>query len=234
MIFFAAFILGLAGSVHCLGMCGPLVLAMPFGQGKARGLRMIVYHFSRSVMYALMGLIIGLLGMGFHLAGWQSPISIAAGLMVIMIGIWQLAGRGGFKVNITSRFVSDMRRKYIQKSGGMGKNALLGFINGLLPCGLVYTALAASIAAGGITESALFMFVFGISTIPALFALGWLPMLFPGFAGRRLTRAIPLITIFIGLLFVLRGMELGIPYLSPPPEVLSVENPGCCSNPVRH
>ena len=234
MFLFAAFILGLAGSAHCLGMCGPLVLAMPFGQGKTRSLRMIVYHFSRSLMYGLMGLIIGVLGVGFHLAGWQSPISIAAGLMVITIGLWQMAGRGGFKIGFTSRFVSDLRRKYIQKSGGMGKNALLGFINGLLPCGLVYTALAASIAAGGIWESGLFMFVFGVATIPALFTLGWLPMLFPAFTGRHLTRAIPVVTIFIGLLFVLRGMELGIPYLSPPTEVLSVETPGCCSNPTPH
>ncbi|MCC5918203.1 MAG: sulfite exporter TauE/SafE family protein [Cryomorphaceae bacterium] len=228
---FAAFLLGLAGSTHCLGMCGPLVLAMPFGNGKTRTIRMLVYHFMRAIMYALMGLIIGVLGIGFHLAGWQSPISIAAGLMVVVIGIWQLMGRGKFKININIPGVNQLRTKLIRQTGGPLRNALLGFINGLLPCGLVYTALAASIAAGGIWQSSVFMFVFGTATLPALFVLGWLPQLFPKFTGQQLYRVIPIVTIIVGLLFILRGMELGIPYLSPPSEVLSVENPGCCSKP---
>ncbi len=229
----AALLLGFMGSAHCVGMCGPLVLAMPYGKGKRRYLNMAVYHLMRGVMYALMGLLIGLLGIGFHLAGWQSPISIAAGLMVIAIGIWQMLRNGKFKVNIKSQRVFKWRQKILNQSGGLGKQALLGFLNGLLPCGLVYTALAASIAAGGMWASALFMFLFGVATIPALYIIGALPTLFPGFKQQSLQRFIPAVTIIVGVLFVLRGMELGIPYLSPPSEALSVENPACCSKPSQ-
>jgi sulfite exporter TauE/SafE len=229
----AALLLGFMGSAHCVGMCGPLVLAMPYGRGKKRHVNMSVYHLMRSVMYGLMGLLIGLLGVGFHLAGWQSPISIAAGLMVIVIGLWQLIGNGKFKVNVRSQRIFKLRQRFLSKPGGTGKNAVLGFLNGLLPCGLVYTALAASIAAGGLWESALFMFIFGIATIPALYVLGFLPSIFPGFKSQNLQRFIPAITIIVGVLFVLRGLELGIPFLSPPSEALSVENPACCSKPME-
>lgn len=233
MFIVAALLLGFMGSAHCVGMCGPLVLAMPYGRGSQRHLNMGIYHIMRSIMYALMGLLIGLLGVGFHLAGWQSPISIAAGLMVIAIGTWQLMGNGSFKINITSRRIFRLRQRHLSRPAGVGKNAVLGFLNGLLPCGLVYTALAASIAAGGLWESALFMFIFGLATIPALYILGWLPSVFPGFKGRALQRFIPVVTIIVGLLFVLRGLELGIPYLSPPSEALSVESPSCCSKPSK-
>jgi sulfite exporter TauE/SafE len=234
MFLIAALVLGIAGSAHCLGMCGPLVLAMPYGSGRRRSIAMIVYHLMRSFMYAIMGMMIGVLGVGFHLAGWQSPISIGAGLMVLAIGFWQLMGKGNFHIPLRFDFVNKVRVKFIQGSSGMGRNALLGFVNGLLPCGLVYTALAASIAAGGVIESGIFMFAFGVATIPALFVLGWLPTFFPKFSTSMLNKAIPVVTIVIGVLFILRGLELGIPYLSPPSEALSVENPSCCSKPPEH
>lgn len=231
MYLVAAIVLGFAGSAHCIGMCGPLVLAMPFGKSKKRSLNMIVYHLMRSLMYGIMGLLIGVLGIGFHLAGWQSPISIAAGAMIIVIGLWQLFAKSNFHIPFRFSFVNKWRVAFIKQSAGTGRNALLGFINGLLPCGLVYTALAASIAASGLWESALFMTTFGLATIPALFVLGWLPTFFPKFTTSKINRAIPVVTIVIGLLFVLRGMELGIPFLSPPAEALSVEAPACCSKP---
>ncbi len=214
----AALSMGLVGSLHCLGMCGPIVLALPRqGRGAHAAAMLVAHHLGRSLTYAVMGLAAGALGHGLSLAGFQKGLSIGMGLVLLLA----LAGQTiRWRVPLPSAYVkfvasikSGMSRRF--HSGGVGTRLVFGALNGLLPCGLVYTALAAALATGGALSGALFMFLFGLASSPALVALsvgGW----HAGDAIRPLLRrAAPALTFVFGVLFVVRGLGLGIPYLSP-------------------
>lgn len=214
----AALSMGLVGSLHCLGMCGPIVLALPRqGRGAHASAMLVAHHLGRSLTYATMGLVAGALGHGLSLAGFQKGLSIGMGLVLLLA----LAGQTiRWRVPLPSTYVkfvasikSGMSRRF--HSGGVGTRLVFGALNGLLPCGLVYTALAAALATGSAFSGALFMFLFGLASAPALVALsvgGW----HAGDAIRPfLRRAAPTLTFVFGVLFVVRGLGLGIPYLSP-------------------
>ncbi len=214
----AALTLGLVGSLHCLGMCGPIVLALPRQGRSAHATAMLVaHHLGRSLTYATMGLAVGALGHGISLAGFQKGLSIGMGLVLLLA----LAGQTiRWRVPLPSTYVkfvasikSGMSRRF--HSGGVGTRLVFGALNGLLPCGLVYAALAAALATGGALSGALFMFLFGLASSPALVALsvgGW----HAGDAIRPLLRrAAPALTFIFAVLFIVRGLGLGIPFLSP-------------------
>lgn len=214
----AALSLGLVGSLHCLGMCGPIVLALPKqGRGAKAAAMLVAHHLGRALSYAGMGLAAGALGRGISLAGFQKGLSIGMGLVLLLA----LAGQTiRWRVPLPSLYVKFVASLKIQMSrrfhsGGVGARLMFGMLNGLLPCGLVYTALAAAIATGGALSGALFMFLFGLASSPALVALsigGW----HAGDAIRPfLRRAAPTFTFVFALLFIVRGLGLGIPYLSP-------------------
>ena len=227
MIYWSAILLGLAGSLHCVGMCGPLALALPVGKtNTSRGvLRNLLYQSGRIVTYAVIGLLIGLLGTGFQLAGAQKGISIAAGALMVIMAFLPLHLSGPFGKTRAGR----KWNHWIQETLGLimkKKNSLslflFGLINGLLPCGLVYVALAGAIAIGNPIESAFFMLLFGSGTIPLMFftvfAGGWIN----GKTRIRFQRIVPYVVALIGILMMLRGMGLGIPYISPASPALEV------------
>lgn len=193
----ALFAMGLFGSAHCLGMCGGFsLIAGRAGWWPA-------YALGKTVTYTVLGLIAGLLGHGFMaLAGPQRVLSILVGLTLIGIGAstagllpdrWAIGGW------VTSRLGPLLGRamKGGRKLGTLG----LGLLNGLLPCGLVYAALAKSVEIPGIGASALGMAVFGIATLPGLWLLGLIGDRFPG---QRLT----MVRIGGWLLVVLGGVTL--------------------------
>ena len=91
----------------------------------------------------------------------------------------------------------------------------LGIINGFLPCGLVYIALAASMAAGDIGQSVLYMIVFGIGTFPVMLGISLLGNYIKPVLRRRIYKLVPLFVVILGLLLILRGLNIGIPYISP-------------------
>lgn len=218
-ILWAGFMLGLAGSAHCIGMCGPLVLALPHNEPATVKLftSRLVYHISRAMAYAGMGFILGFVGFGFELAGIQQYISLFAGLILLALILIPTKQRSHFLhasfVKMPSPLKSTMQR--LMKSDGYGSLIILGFLNGLLPCGFVYMGLAGAVGMGSPTGSALFMFLFGIGTLPVMLSVS----LLPGFQSvrlkERLTTWFPYITIAIALLLILRGLGLGIPFLSP-------------------
>jgi sulfite exporter TauE/SafE len=235
MIFTGALLLGLMGSVHCLGMCGPIALALPVGKLSPGGkiTAAFLHQFGRTLTYMVLGILFGLLGKGFAMAGFQQWVSIAmGGLMIAMAFIPMLQGKTYAAFRPLTRLSGWLKKpmgvflKQRTPSGFL----VLGLLNGLLPCGLVYVALAGSMAAGSPWTGALFMGLFGLGTSPALFATtlagGYLNANFR----LRLQRLIPATMVIVGLLFVFRGLGLGIPYISPNPNALQIEaTQSCCS-----
>lgn len=211
-----AFILGLIGSLHCGGMCGPLAMALP-PVGNSRGSFVagrLAYNAGRVTTYCFLGALFGLVGLSFALAGLQRWVSIAAG-SAILIGL--MASPRLARRNPVSRAVAWVRAglgaRLRQRS--LSSVYLLGTLNGFLPCGLVYVACAGAAATGGFGTGLQYMAAFGLGTIPMMLSLGLAgKMLGAGFR-LRFQRLIPVSVMVLGLLLVLRGLSLGVPYLSP-------------------
>ncbi len=210
-----ALLLGLAGSLHCVGMCGPLLLALPLNaEGKRKVLRqMLVYHAGRILTYAALGMLFGLLGKGLAVAGFQKVLSIGAG--VFMLGMafmaWRferlvtaLPGFGAFTQRVKSGIGNLMRNH------PNGSTFSIGLLNGLLPCGMVYAALAGAIASTGAVEGALFMLVFGVGTLPLLLMVSVLDRTFSQTLRNKVRFAQPILLGLAGLLLLQRGLHLDL------------------------
>ena len=216
MQLWAAFILGLIGSLHCAGMCGPLALALPRVHG-TRGSFLIgrlLYNAGRIATYALIGFIFGLVGATLVLGGFQKWVSIGVGLFLLLTVAgfaWKPLNTSGWKI------FAHIRKGFALLVQKRCYSALfaLGFVNGFLPCGLVYVAAAGAAVTGTVLGSMGAMAAFGLGTLPVMLAI---PLL-----GRQLgfltrldaRRLVPGMVALIGVLLILRGLELGIPYLSP-------------------
>ena len=216
MEYFSAFVLGLGGSLHCAGMCGPLLVALlPGGRGGAAGASSrAAYHGGRILTYVLLGLVLGLVGHGLHLAGWQRGLSLVAGVLLLTGGF--LASRLALDAWLV-RSVGWVKRLFGLGLGrrGVPSMVLLGMANGFLPCGLVYAAGLSAAASGSALSGAGAMALFGLGTLPVLLAFDRLGRHLPAAVRGRLQAAVPWIVAGVGTLLVLRGLGLGIPYLSP-------------------
>ncbi|WP_339611121.1 sulfite exporter TauE/SafE family protein [uncultured Planktosalinus sp.] len=218
----SAFLLGLFGSLHCVGMCGPIAFMLPVDHKNKvkKAIQTSSYHFGRLLAYALIGLVFGLLGKSFSLFGLQQQLSIAVGVLMILVVVLPLKPfQNTWVSQLFYRFVSKLK----QKMGASFKKKTtdtfltIGFLNGFLPCGLVYIAVFASIAAGSLTQSSLYMLFFGLGTIPLMTVSVYASSFLKGINRQKVRKAIPVFVVIIGILFILRGMGLGIPYISPKP-----------------
>lgn len=239
MIYYlTAITIGLMGSLHCVGMCGPIAMAVPLNNQKT-GYRMLGsfnYLFGKSLTYSLLGLFSGAFAKVIELTGFQRYMSLFTGIIILLIFFGQrLEGRNTGLDRINFKWVSLLKQqfsKFLQEKNLMSA-FLIGIINGVLPCGLVYIALAGAVGAGGWWQSMLYMFLFGITTTPFMFLLmiykNTLSLSLRGF----FTKAIPAFTLTLALLLIIRGMNLGIPYFSPKvkteKEKTTIE---CCSKPI--
>ncbi len=220
MIFFSAFFLGLMGSLHCLGMCGPLALALPFspdGSGQAKGGRYwlghTIYNSGRIATYSMLGAGLGGAGWLIILSGWQQQISIVAGMCILLILIMQSRSTLPFAgVSRLNSFVQKAFGNLISSKPGPITYFGFGLANGLLPCGLVYVAFAGSAWAGSVLGGAMFMALFGLGTLPMMMFAGSISHFIRPLFYRQALRVISFIV--AGLLIV-RGLGLDIPYLSP-------------------
>jgi len=218
-IVWTGFLLGFAGSAHCIGMCGPLVLALPAnGSDKKRLiLSRTIYHLSRSFSYAVMGFVLGFVGFGFALVGIQKYVSLIAGIVMLALVLIPSRYRSVFLhasiVKIPAALKAAMQK--LMKSESLGSLTVLGFLNGFLPCGFVYIGLMGAVGMGSPTGSALFMFLFGLGTLPVMMVVSILTGFQSGKLKERLNVAFPYVTVFVALLLILRGLGLGIPFLSP-------------------
>ncbi|MEX1190163.1 MAG: sulfite exporter TauE/SafE family protein [Bacteroidia bacterium] len=227
----AAISLGVLGSFHCVGMCGPIALALPVHHlstsGKVSGL--LLYHIGRAFTYSIIGAVFGVLGMGVVLAGYQQGLSITLGI-IILVGLFlPAAGLSKYLSSSASRFTMKIKEGFSVLFRKRSHTALFftGMLNGILPCGLVYMALAGAMATGDIYKGALFMAVFGLGTLPAMFSV----TLFSGISAsfRTMVRKyVPLVAGLMACLLILRGLGLGIPYVSPSMSMQNNTEHACC------
>lgn len=217
IIAWSALIVGLLGSFHCIGMCGPIALSLPGGQRSFSSYLMgrLLYNLGRVVTYTALGIGVGIIGQGFSMAGIQQWLSLLIGiLMILVFFIPSLLYRQFKPMSRLTTFVKTRFGSLIRKRS-MSSLLALGMINGLLPCGLVYVALAAALAAGSLQGGMEYMFFFGLGTLPMMLGLSLAGNFIGAKVKRLLNRMIPGFILFLGILFILRGLSLGIPYVSP-------------------
>lgn len=211
----SALLLGFAGSLHCVGMCGPLLLALPLDRsGKWHVMQqMLLYHFGRILTYAALGVVFGLLGKGLAIAGMQKIISVSAGVFMLGMAVmaWRfeqlvsvLPGFGAFSTWVKTGIGKLMRHN------PYGSSITIGALNGLLPCGMVYAALAGALAAMGGPEGALFMAVFGLGTLPLLLFVSMLGQSLSLTVRHKLKVVQPILLGLVGFLLLQRGLHLDL------------------------
>lgn len=227
-ILYTALVLGLLTGFHCIGMCGPIAIALPLNQ-KSWGTRIfsaLLYNLGRTLTYATMGLIFGILGSGFSLAGFQRWISIAMGAFMIATVVFPQVNMALYHGKGDSKIMNGIKSKLSKYFSQASYKSLFitGMLTGLLPCGMVYMALAGAIAVGSLTGSIMFMVLFGLGTIPMMFLMSMLGNFASMKLKRFINKAIPYVVVIVGLLFILRGMELGIKFISPPAEKIELKN----------
>jgi uncharacterized protein len=199
-----AFLLGLAGSVHCIGMCGPLALSVPVSGGKwSRVGASFLYNTGRVATYSLIGMLFGLAGRSVAWFGWQQRFSLVLGLLILLFVL--LPGlRSNRWLNAELLF-----------KGTPVSVFLSGVLNGLLPCGLVYLALAGAAATGQALDGALFMMFFGWGTLPVMFGVVIFGSTLKQNFRSQMRTIYPALMAVMAILLIIRGLNLGIPYLSP-------------------
>lgn len=230
---FSALFFGLISSLHCIGMCGPIAMMLPVDHKNPtkKALQILTYHLGRLTAYSFLGLAFGLLGKGLFIAGFQQNISIAVGVLMIIIAIVpeKVFAQYNFSkpiYKVISSIKSSLGNQFKRKTF----DALfsIGFLNGLLPCGLVYAALFGAIAMQNEVLGVAYMLLYGIGTIPLMSVVVYASGFMSIPLRSKLQRIIPIITIGIGILFILRGLSLGIPFISPAEQSLFVQaNPNC-------
>ncbi|MCP5140733.1 MAG: sulfite exporter TauE/SafE family protein [Gammaproteobacteria bacterium] len=185
--YWTAFLAGLFGGVHCIGMCGGVVGALTFGlPAEIRSARwrvlpyLLAYNGGRILTYTVLGLLVGWLGAigGNALAeyaGWVYLRVVAATFMILLglyIGGWwfgllrveKMGGALWTRMQPLARGLLPIRTP--------PRAFLVGSVWGFLPCGLIYSVLIWALAAGGWREGALFMLSFGLGTLPTLLGAG--------------------------------------------------------------
>lgn len=214
-----AFFIGLIASVHCVGMCGPLMLALPVKGGSwLRHLGpQLLYQCGRILIYSLLGGLLGMLGAGAVFKGWQQYTSLLTGGLLLLLAFFYFIQRFGFgHRSYGNAFIQPLLNKmgyWLRRPGG---HFMVGILNGFLPCGMVYLALATALNTGSPLNGGLFMASFGLGTMPLLLLTTTFGRYFMGrHLKMRFASLLPILFLVMGIWFVLRGANLDIAYLSP-------------------
>lgn len=230
---YTAFFFGLISSFHCIGMCGPIAMMLPVDRNNAtkKATQVLTYHIGRLTAYGTIGLIFGLVGKGFFIAGIQQNLSIFIG--VAMIAVILIPEKIFAKYNF-SKPVFVLISKIKATLGSQFRNKsykslfTIGLLNGFLPCGMVYVALFGAIAMQDASFGVLYMVLFGLGTVPMMSSVVYINSYLTIPIRNKIQKVIPYVAVIIGVLFILRGLGLGIPYVSPSNMSLFVqENPQC-------
>ncbi|MBL8007087.1 MAG: sulfite exporter TauE/SafE family protein [Ignavibacteria bacterium] len=216
----SGFIIGLAGSFHCIGMCGPIVLSLPPGKLSSRSFisGRILYNAGRIITYALLGTLFGFLGNRIFLFGLQQSLSVITGIAILFSVIFTYKFNGLFSGNI---FLKNFFIKFKTIFGRFHKRnsgfsmLITGVLNGFLPCGFVYIGLSGALLTGDTLSGTIYMVLFGIGTVPLMLGFSLAGNLFKTGMKDRIRKMIPAFTVLLALLFIARGLNLGIPFISP-------------------
>lgn len=213
------FLFGLLGSLHCIGMCGPIALSLPpasSGYGFISG--RVLYNLGRVFTYSILGLLFGFFGKGLQMAGLQQAVSILSGLLILIFLFFpsQTSSRISSGLGI-SKFVVLLKQKLgaLLKKGSAISLFFIGILNGLLPCGFVYLALAGALSFESIFQSSVYMALFGMGTIPLMLLLAFSGKMLSLKFRNFINKTIPYAACFLAILFIIRGLSLNIPYISP-------------------
>lgn len=219
-LFISAFFLGIIANLHCVGMCGPIALALPLNRSSK--IEIIVgilqYNFGRILTYSILGFIVGVVGFGINLIGILQLVSVLAGIGIILYAWRKQLFQGkifrSVKFNFIQKFMSKTMGEIIRNKNPF-KLFLFGILNGLLPCGMVYTALITAIIAGRPIFSSFTLFFFGLGTLPGMILISFFANKITTRFRGRINKVLPLFVTIIGILIIIRGLNLNIPYLSP-------------------
>ncbi len=223
VILLSALVLGLMGSFHCAGMCGPIAIALPL-HGNSISQKIFggtLYNLGRTLTYGVMGAIFGLLGQGVEMIGFQQKISVVMGAIMIISVVFPSLFRNQYNMEKSWFSLVGKLKKSIGKLFSVHSFSSLffiGLLNGLLPCGLVYMAIAGAIGTGEVVLGSLYMIMFGLGTIPMMLSIAIAGNILNAAIRQKINRLIPVLVVVVGIFFILRGLSLGIPYLSPPRE----------------
>lgn len=214
---YVAFTLGLFGSLHCLGMCGPLAFSFLPGineRSLSTTIRISMYNLGRVASYIILGLLFGWFGGLINFSGLQKPLTITVGLVLIVLFLMSLdLEKLLFKFpwyrkiySMYSKFLSSQLNGLARKS-----SFLLGALNGLIPCGLVYLALAGALTSGDIFSGAKFMLFFGLGTFPAMFLLLLSFSLMDFKKNIRIKKVFAFLQLFVGIFLIYKAFIVDIP-----------------------
>lgn len=217
---FAGLTFGFLGSFHCIGMCGPLALSLPkktSDQLYFLGSR-TAYNIGRVVTYTLLGGIVGFLSKMISISGYQQGLSIGVGIFLLLTLAWKnvrafLSKLESYSFSLIGKLTNRMKKLF--GNGRIGSLFLIGILNGFLPCGFVYLALTSALTLGTVGDSIFFMAGFGFGTIPAMLAVSLAGGLISAGWRQRLKNLSPYFIALVGIILILRGLNLGIPFLSP-------------------
>jgi len=211
MEIWTALAIGFLGSFHCIGMCGPIALALP-GSGRS-GFNLVwgrvVYNMGRIVTYSLLGALFGVIGHSFALAGFQKALSVVLGVLIILSIFLKSDWFSDIKKKLRiNTFYTTLKRIISNQFRKKGESTLfiIGILNGLLPCGLVYIGLAGSLTIGSIAGGSIFMALFGLGTFPVMMAMSLAPGLISIPLRQRINKAIPIFAALFGIYLIYRGL----------------------------
>ena len=212
-LFIAALTMGIVGSLHCVGMCGPIIMSIPWSNTQ-KSLQISLYHVGRATTYAIMGALVGGVGQLFlpkDLGVWPALIS---GSVLVLVFLAQSFPRVLQNNRFPASSIARFFRSFL-KMDSVFSRFFMGMVNGILPCGMVYSALAVAILYHNALNSGLFMFLFGIGTSPLLVLLSRIKMYLSKYPFFKREKTIRFALLILGLLIILRGANLGIPMISP-------------------
>ncbi len=217
----AGFVYGILGSMHCIGMCGPLILTIPFQslQSKTKkAFAYILYGGGKTLSYMMLGLLFGIIGSEAQQLDMQRYVSIIAGLLLLLTAIIPIISRSAnYKPAIVTQFNQWVTQKIARqfKNQRLYSYGFIGFLNGLLPCGFIYGAVAIAVSMGNTFHSVAFMLFFGVATMLSLTVFSLVFQILPMKARMNLRKLFPYLIIITAILLILRGLQIGIPVISP-------------------
>jgi hypothetical protein len=209
----AGLALGVASSAHCAAMCGPLVLTL--GQRLAAPSRSaqlryaLLHHLGRVFTYAALALPAGLLGQTLWLRGMGRTLAVTAGAALLLAALGSLRVRGFSRIAaVVSSAVARLSSPIVRAASRQPLIGplLTGVMNGLLPCGLVYAALAAAAGLGSLRGALLLMAGFGAGTAPVLVAIACGAAAVPAALRVRLRPLGPIVLAVTALILISRGV----------------------------
>ncbi len=211
------FLIGITGSMHCIGMCGPLAILIGSDRFNSTLVDSILYHTGRITSYLLIGILVGLIGISIGFLRLEQYFSVLLGIILLLITTM------GMKIGtIQSSFfvqrmnqINEFIRKMIANNLGFLPMYFKGMMNGFLPCGLVLVAISTSAGLSSLTDSLLMMLGFGIGTFPLMLFVSLSHQLINSRIRRIFSKMAPAVSIIMACLLILRGLNLGVPYLSP-------------------